>query len=127
MGILIDTSVLVAFERGDLNPEIVTEESAISVITLSEVMHGVHRTSGVLRVTRQAAVEHLLDQFDVIEITEQIARVHAIVSAELAGTGRTIGAHDLWIAATGLAYGLGVMTRNSRDFARVPTLRVVAI
>jgi len=36
-----------------------------------------------------------------------------------------IGAHDLWIAATALAHGLGVATRNSAHFNRVAGLRVV--
>jgi tRNA(fMet)-specific endonuclease VapC len=54
------------------------------------------------------------------------ARVHADVWATLERTGDVPGAHDLWIAATALAHGLGVATRNARDFTRVPGLRVVA-
>ncbi len=127
MGVLIDSSVLVAFERGDLDTSLVTEESAISVITISEVLHGVHRASGDIRLQRQAAVEYLLGQFEEIDITEQIARIHAAVAAELASRGEIVGAHDLWIGATGLAYGLGVMTRNQREFARIPGLRVLTV
>jgi len=40
--------------------------------------------------------------------------------------GEVIGAHDLWIAATALANGLGVATRNAEEFERVGGLRVVA-
>ena len=40
--------------------------------------------------------------------------------------GEQIGAHDLWIAATALAHGLGVATRNACHFDRIPGLRVVA-
>jgi predicted nucleic acid-binding protein len=36
-----------------------------------------------------------------------------------------MGAHDLWIAAIGLAHGFAVATGNRRDFSRVPGLRVV--
>jgi tRNA(fMet)-specific endonuclease VapC len=60
-----------------------------------------------------------------IEITEQIARVHADVWAQLVAKGQRIGAHDLWIAATALAYGMGLATGNADEFERVPGLRVI--
>jgi predicted nucleic acid-binding protein len=36
-----------------------------------------------------------------------------------------IGANDLWIAATGLAYRLPIVTRNVEHYRRVPNLRVI--
>lgn len=71
-------------------------------------------------------MEHVLAGFEPIPITEPVARVHAEVWAQLAAQGAVIGAHDLWIAATALTHGLAVATRNIRDFARVPGLRIVA-
>lgn len=68
----------------------------------------------------------MLAGFDPLPITEPIARVHAEVWADLARRGDTIGAHDLWIAATALTHGFGVATRDPEDFARVPGLRVLA-
>ena len=35
-----------------------------------------------------------------------------------------IGANDMWIAATALAKGLGVATKNRNEFSRVPGLQV---
>ena len=46
--------------------------------------------------------------------------------AELAERGEVIGAHDLWIAATGVAHDLAVATRNVASYRRVPGLRVLA-
>ena len=60
-----------------------------------------------------------------IEITEQIARVHADVWVQLAAKGQRIGAHDLWIAATALVHGMGVATGNVDEFRRVPGLRLI--
>jgi len=37
-----------------------------------------------------------------------------------------IGANDLWIAATAITYGKGLVTANEREFTRVPGLRVVS-
>jgi tRNA(fMet)-specific endonuclease VapC len=95
------------------------------VITVSELLHGVHRTRGGRRTRRQAFVEHVLAGFDPIPITEPVARVHAGLWAGLSRRGETIGAHDLWIAATAIASGFGVATVDVDDFRRVPGLQVV--
>ncbi len=60
-----------------------------------------------------------------VPITAAIARAHAEIWAGLEAAGTPIGAHDLWIAATAVAHGYGVVTSSTRDFARVPGLRVV--
>ena len=129
MALLIETDLLVDRERGRNETEALLgdEERAISVITVSELLHGVHRASGDRRARRSAFVEHLLAGMRAIPITEPVARVHAELWAELADRGHLIGAHDLWIGATAVAHGLGVATRNVADFERVPGLRVVAV
>jgi len=75
---------------------------------------------------RSAFVEHLLAGLSAIPVTEQVARVHAGLWAELSNQGRMIGAHDLWIAATAVAHGLGLATRNVEEYGRVPGLRLIA-
>jgi tRNA(fMet)-specific endonuclease VapC len=130
VAVLIDTDLLVDLERGIANPEVEyaigDEDRAISVITASELLHGVHRATGPVRARRAAFVEHLLTGLRPIEITEQVARIHAELWAQLEATGRLIGAHDLWIAATALAHGMGLATGNANEFRRVPGLRVLA-
>jgi tRNA(fMet)-specific endonuclease VapC len=130
MAVLIDTGLLVDLERGVAKPKVDAaigeEDRAISVITVSELLHGVHRADGAQRARRSAFVEHLLAAMRALEITEPVARVHADIWAQLAARGEVIGAHDLWIAATALAHGMGLATGNTRDFERVPGLRVVA-
>lgn len=131
MAVLIDTSVLVDRERGagsvSLEELLGDEERAISVVTVSELLHGVHRAKGATRVKRRAFVEHLLAAFDAVPITEQVARIHAETWASLAARGSVIGAHDLWIAATALAHGFGVVTRDEADFSRISGLRVLEV
>ena len=131
MALLIDTDLLIDAERGvgtgAVEAVLGDEERAISVITVSELLHGVRRTTGARRARRSAFVEHLLAGIRAIPITEPVARVHAEVWAQQAARGQVIGAHDLWIAATALVHGLGVATANAADFERVPGLRVVGI
>lgn len=130
MALLIDTDLLIDLERsGSAAPAeaiLGGEECTISVITVSELLHGVLRASGPVRTRRRAFVEHILAGLDAIPITEPIARVHAEIWADLSTRGEGIGAHDLWIAATAIAHDLGVATRNAAHFRRVPGLRVVA-
>lgn len=130
MALLIDTDLLIDLERGADAPEVERllgeEERAISVITVSELLHGVLRASGATRARRRAFVEHVLAGLQAIPITEPVARVHADIWAALSDRGEPIGAHDLWIAATALAHGLGVATHNASHFDRVPGLRVLA-
>ena len=128
MALLIDTDLLIWAERGGDAVEalLAGEDCAISVITVSELLHGVLRAQGAARTRRQAFVEHLLAGMHAIPITEQVARVHADVWTGLAARGELIGAHDLWIAATAIAHGFGVATRTDGRFRRIPGLRVLA-
>lgn len=130
MAVLIDTSILIDAERrGEkLERALGEEDRAISVVTASELLHGVHRAGDeAIRVRRQVFVEHILSSLDPVPITTRVARAHARLWAHLEDAGMVIGAHDLWIAATALAHGMSVATGNTRHFDRVPGLSVVAI
>ncbi|HVW17564.1 MAG TPA: PIN domain-containing protein [Solirubrobacteraceae bacterium] len=131
MGLLIDTDLLVDVERGVAAPEVEAllgeEDCLISVITVSELLHGILRAAGPVRVRRRAVVENLLASVTALPITETVARIHAEIWADLAGRGRLIEPHDMWIAASALAHDLGVATANRAHFERVAGLRVVAV
>jgi tRNA(fMet)-specific endonuclease VapC len=135
MALLIDTSVLVDAERRKEQYEQMLpenerdqEEHSISVITVSELLHGVHRATGEdRRAHRRAFVEGLVARFEPIPIVVEVARTHAETWAKLESAGEMIGVHDLWIAATALAHGLRLATRNAREFERVPGLSVLAL
>lgn len=129
-GWLIDTSVLVSVERGGGALGRVPEDDghAISVVTVSELLHGVDRAADRSRRTqRRAFVEHVLGELETLPATVEVARVHAELWAQLEESGEIIGAHDLWIAATALAHGLCVATANVREFERVPGLEMLAV
>lgn len=130
MAFLLDTDVLVALERG-ADPDAVDTQlgdanRAISVITVSELLHGVQRAKGATRTRRGAFVEHLLAGLEAIPITEPIARVHAEIWADLAVRGKPTGSHDLWIAATAIAHGLTLATGNTRHYQNIPSLNATA-
>ena len=130
MAVLIDASILIEAERGrlDLEPHVARhrdEESFLSVITASELLHGVHRaTRADVRAKRSAFVEGILERFPLLSVDLACARAHAQIWAELRQAGAMIGPHDLWLAATCLAHGLTMVTANLREFERVPGLAV---
>jgi predicted nucleic acid-binding protein len=130
MAVLIDASILIESERGrlDLEQHLAQrqqEEFFLSVVTASELLHGVHRAvQPEVRAKRAAFVEAILERFPLLPVDLATARTHAQAWAELAAAGMMIGPHDLWLAATCIAHGLTMVTANVREFTRVPGLAV---
>jgi tRNA(fMet)-specific endonuclease VapC len=130
LALLIDTSVFIALERTARTPASLLdtlggEEVAVSAITASELLHGVHRAdSAVRRGKREHFVETVLRSVPVLPFTLEIAKVHAQLWADLAKSGSLIGAHDILIAATALSHGMTLVTGNQRHFARIENLKL---
>ncbi len=131
MEILIDSSVLIAAERGqlDLSAQLrdrADDDVGIAAIVASELLQGVHRQSGAVRRARtQTLVEQILARLPVVPFDLDVARVHALLSADLGSKGTPIGAHDLMIAATAVHLGAAVATRDLRSFPRIRGLDVI--
>jgi len=73
-------------------------------------------------VATRAEADHATSRFSVLEIDDKLAWHAARVRRYLQAQGIPIGDHDVWIAATALAYGLPLVSNNSRHFDRVPGL-----
>lgn len=131
MGVVLDTSVLVAAERGDLDlpamlERLDQEPVAIAAVTAAELLFGVERAGTAARRARRGAfVEGLLAIVPTIPFGLLEARRHAQLWADLTRKGKPIGPHDLVIAATALAHDFGLATLNATEFGRVPGLRLV--
>jgi tRNA(fMet)-specific endonuclease VapC len=130
MAVLIDTSVLIAHERGSLDLAAAIagrddEPFHLSVVSASELLHGVHRARDAGTAARRAAfVEGVLAAFPLVPIDVAVARAHARLWAQLAAAGTPVGAHDLWLAATCVAHGWSFATANVRELRRVAGLNV---
>ena len=130
MGIIFDTSVLVPFERGLINIDRLVagrekEPFGISVITVSELLHGVHRAdSQKRRLKREAFVEKILETFPIFPFDLNASRIYARLWASLAKKGTQVGAHDLMIASTAISLGFSVLTFNIRDFREIKGLNL---
>jgi len=133
MGVIFDSSVLVYLERNLQQVEKIiagreNEPFGISVITVSELLHGVHRAdSEKRRLKREAFVEKVIEVFPIYPFDLAAARIYARVWANLARRGITIGSHDLMIGATCISLGFSVVTLDFRDFEKIPGIKIEKI
>ena len=132
MGLIADTSVFILAERAGLENPLAglpdNEPMAISAITVSELLLGVHLATRLDRaVWRQQRVESIFGSLRVVAFDGGIARVHAQLSADLRRNSLSVGIHDLIIAATAMQLGWAVITANTDEFRRIDGLRVVGV
>ncbi len=133
MGVIIDTSLLIAGERGKLDlPALFASWAdapvAMAAITATELLFGVERAGHALQRRRRSAfVEGILERIPAVPYGVLEARAHAQLWAELSRTGSLIGAHDLQVAATALAQDWAVATLNHLEFSRVPGLTLTPV
>lgn len=130
MGVVLDTSVLIEAERQKFKIDRFTKNRedeifGLSVITVAELLHGVHRADSTKRrLKRSAYVEKVIELFPVYGFEISIARIYAELWSDLSKKGIQIGAHDLIIGSTALSLGFSVATYNVRHFVRIEGLKI---
>jgi len=130
MGVILDTSVLIEAERQKAEIDKFTENReeeifGISVVTVAELLHGLHRADSTKRrLKRSAYVEKIIELFPIYVFETSIARIYAELSSDLSKKGIQIGAHDLIIGSTALSLGFSVATCNMRHFERIEGLKI---
>ena len=126
MGLLIDTGVFIDIERGrifidDFLKSLTDQEIYIASISASELLVGARRSDTEPgRLQRLGFVERIFERIPTIPFDLRSARMHATLWTELTKSGQILGASDLLIASTALAYGHGVVTSDIKAFNRVP-------
>ena len=130
MGVILDTTVLIQAEREEFEIDKFTknreeENFGISVVTVAELLHGVHRADSTKRrLKRSAYVEKVIELFPIFDFDTSIARIYAELWSELSRKGIQIGAHDLIIGSTALSLGFSVFTYNVRHFEKIEGLKI---
>ena len=116
---LLDTSVIIDLDQLDVSQ--LPIEVAVSAITMAELAAGPHATSDAdERGRRQDRLQRSEAAFDPLPFDSDAARAYGRVLASVMATGRKARgprAVDLLIAATALASGLPLYSRNGQDFA----------
>lgn len=124
---LYDSDYCISFMRGKvgLSPGSAAQTLGaikISVITLFELWTGVHKCSQPAKELQK--LNHFLIGTTTMAMDAADARRAAKIRAHLESNGQVIGPYDLLIAAQALEHGMMVVTRNVREFARMPGLKI---
>src|SRR5271165_5435611 len=137
MGLILDSSVVIAAERrGDRVEELIEkivkstgdQEAALSAVGLTELAHGIYRAqTPEMRLRRESFLQELLADVAVYPFTKETAMLAGKLDGEQQSHGVVIPFGDLLIGATALSLGYSVLTVNARHFERIPGLSVVRL
>lgn len=124
---LLDTNILIYAYRnlGACRQQLEAQDPAhlhICPLTVSEIEYGIaksERPQALRLFLADVLARHALQPLS-IEAAAQAGHLRASLERQ----GRTIGPYDLLIAGIALAHNLTLVTRNTREFERVPELRV---
>ena len=137
LGIVLDSSVLIAAERRNLTPAQVVKNVVatvgdvpiiLSALTVAEIGHGIYRANtSEIRGSRRAFLDELLATIPTQPITASTAEIIARVGGEQAAQGINLPLADLIIGACALELGYAIATDNRRDFNRIRDLNVISL
>lgn len=94
----------------------------MSLITFGELRFGAEKSASSAQALE--ALEQLIGLIPVIEPTAAVGATYGVLRAHLERAGTPIGSNDLWIAAHAQTLGVTLVTNNTREFERVPKLKV---
>lgn len=95
---------------------------AMSVINFGELYYGIEKSDHPKQA--HAALEALVGIIPVLSIPPEAAKHYGHIRYYLEKKGKIIGNNDLWIAAHCLTLGITLVTNNTKEFQRVPKLRI---
>jgi tRNA(fMet)-specific endonuclease VapC len=137
MGLILDSSVVIAAERrGDTVEQFIErvvnatgdQDAALSAVGLTELIHGLYRAkTPAMRLRRESFLNELLADLTVYPYTKETAMLAGKLDGEQQSKGVVIPFGDLLIGATALSLGYSVLTINLRDYRRIPGLSVVQL
>jgi tRNA(fMet)-specific endonuclease VapC len=128
--VILDTGVIIGFERGRLDVDAVlgADDAAISSISAMELLVGVERADKVHKQRRMLHVEAILASVPIVDYTLDVARIHARLTTQAMNLGKPRSAYDMIVAATAVAEGRILLTTDaSADFTGLVDLNTELI
>jgi len=131
VGIVVDTSALIAVERTgesleEALGEFASSRAVVPAIVYAELQVGVRLADTDSRAAdRRAKIEAIVSRCPIVEFDRSIAERWADLFAELSRKGQMIPANDLAVAATALHldYDVLIGSGGEEHFRRIDTLR----
>ncbi len=124
---VIDTNTLIYFFKGMGGVagkflEVSPKDIAIPSIVLYELEYGIAKSTSPRK--RQTQLKELCSLVEILPFENEAARLAASIRANLEKKGAPIGVCDVLIAATALANKGILVTNNTKEFSRVPQLKL---
>lgn len=127
---LPDSNVWIAYLRQN-SPQLVQRflredpaGIALCSVVLAELLYGAHHSASNKQFANLALVARLQQRFVSLPFDDSAAAEYGKIRSHLAAQGTLIGPNDLLIASIALASGLILVTHNTREFRRVPGLKL---
>jgi len=127
---ILDSNTISYYFRGDARvvqrlQALRPAEVGVPAVVEYELRYGLLRLPPEAAAPRLQALEQLLAPVQLLPFDSECAACAARLRAALEAAGTPIGPHDTLIAATALRHQGTLVTRNAREFARVPGLQWV--
>lgn len=134
MGLAVDTSALIAWERAE-NPSVFQsispdEEIILPAVVWAEALVGVRLAKDASRANkRRARLEAVREIAGIEPFGALTAEHYADIFSELSAAGQKIPQNDLAVAATARSLGFGVLVgpEDETHFRKIPHLRVESL
>lgn len=123
--VLVDTDVFSYLMNGSgyaalYRPHVEGKLIAVSFITVGELYFGAKRKNW-----GESKLADLKDRLRVVTIVpydEGVCRTYADIKADCESRGKTVGANDLWIAASAIRHSIPLVLNNFKHFNGIPGL-----
>ena len=126
---LLDTSVFIAREGRGLDPDLLPDEVAVSVVSYAELRAGVLAATDVAARSRRLTTLQIVTDMNPLPIDSAVADQWAQLRLLLAESRRRADVNDTWIAATALAHGVPVVSQDAEfaALAEISDLQVISV
>jgi tRNA(fMet)-specific endonuclease VapC len=128
MRFLLDTNICIYIIK-QKPPEVIKKfndynvgDISISSITVAELEDGVKKSQKVQQ--NQQALNQFLLPLTIVDFDYLAAQTYGEIRTNLEKQGNPIGALDLLIAAVAIAHDLTLITNNTKEFDRIPNLKL---
>ena len=124
---ILDTNTLIYFFKGVGNVAdnllaVSPKDIGIPAVVLYELEYGIARSTSPRKRTKQ--LEELCALVEVLTFGAEEAKASAAIRAALEKKGTRIGPCDVMIAGTALSKQGVLVTNNTKEFGRVPRLKI---
>ena len=128
MRFMLDTNVCIYMIKGK-PPQVLSRlkdfslgDVSVSCITVSELEYGVAKSSKPQQ--NRDALDAFLAPLEILPFNGEATHRYGQIRAYLEKEGKLIGGMDMLIAAHALSASITLVTNNTKEFGRIPELRL---